>query len=459
MARRSLFTEVCCIACDELDELGAGSREGWLTDPSLLAALHPSALAMAHTSLSLFLLLPLDPSSFGRPTIIRPSLSAEEGRISAIEWLPFADLLALAVGTSTGFLLLYSTSGDLVHRQVVHPGRILRLRFREIRGQLPQDATMVSAPSDELSVSLPGAIARFDGSDIQNLLRRWLDEEGSRTSHERLQSEDEDDSPFGRLPFKLWSVNKFGACVDSAIVGLMPPPLLELQSSYRYYCAITIGEDAVISAYRLSEDRSRSIVGEILSRVVPATVSTLASFSRMIWRSDQNSTKKPRAALQPFGKASPLTCLKDPPRKGEKFALCPSGTLAAITDSLGRILLLDTRALVAVRLWKGYREASCLFMEALISKDKASTSSNYHEKRKNDYSLCLAIHAPRKGIIEIWKMRTGPRLLTIPCPKGSIILQTSTRSAAFNSSSYHPLQVFLLNGDSGQLSLLNTSIV
>ena len=53
-----------------------------------------------------------------------------------------------------------------------------------------------------------------------------------------------------------------------------------------------------------------------------------------------------------FVTASPLTCLKDHPRKGEKLTLSPSGTLAAITDSLGRILLLDTQALVVVRLWK-----------------------------------------------------------------------------------------------------------
>lgn len=178
----------------------------------------------------------------------------------------------------------------------------------------------------------------------------------------------------------------------------------------------------------------------------------------MIWRSEQNSSKKPRVVSQPFAKASPLTCLKDSPRKGEKLAVSPSGTLAAITDSLGRILLLDTQALVVVRLWKGYREASCLFMESLINKDKASTSSSYHVLRKHDYCLCLAIHAPRKGIIEIWKMRTGPRLLTVSCPKGSIILQPSTRSVASSSSSYNPLEVFLLNGDSGQLSVLNRSI-
>jgi len=128
-----------------------------------------------------------------------------------------------------------------------------------------------------------------------------------------------------------------------------------------------------------------------------------------------------------FNAASSLTSLIDHPRKGEKLTLSPSGTLAAITDSLGRILLLDTQALVVVRLWKvcfwiflppttalfpneipkwklvflqGYRDASCLFMEMLVNKDSASSSS-YSEPSKSDYCLCLAIHAPRKGIIEV----------------------------------------------------------
>ncbi|ONK69028.1 uncharacterized protein A4U43_C05F18530 [Asparagus officinalis] len=316
--------------------------------------------------------------------------------------------------------------------------------------------SLQNAESQELSIVMPGAVARFDGSDIQSLLQRWFQEARSRIWEDLKDPEDE--SSFGRIPFQLWNVGKFGSSVDAAIVGLMPPPLLELQSNQRYYCAVTIGDDAVVSAYRLSVDRSRSLVGTILSKVLPATFSTLISFSKMIWRSEQPSTRKSHITSQPFAKASPLTCLKDPPRKGEKLTLSPSGSLAAITDSLGRILLLDTQALVVVRLWKGYRDASCLFMEMLVDKDKASSSSTFYEHTKSDYCLCLAIHAPRKGIIEVWKMRTGPRVLTIQCPKGCRILQPSTRFLSSFQSSYVPLEVFLLNGDSGQLSVLNRHI-
>uniref|UniRef100_A0A6V7QYW8 Rab3-GAP regulatory subunit N-terminal domain-containing protein n=1 Tax=Ananas comosus var. bracteatus TaxID=296719 RepID=A0A6V7QYW8_ANACO len=435
MARRSHhLTEVASIAgAGEVGEVGAGEREGWLDDPSLLASLHRrTSLALAHSSRSLLLLLPSPPPP-------PPSGAAA----------------AIVVGTSAGFLLVYSSDGDLIHKQSIYPEKILRLRFQERKRNF-QDSG-----SEELCVVFPGVIARFDGSDIQNMLQRWFQEAGSRHWGTRFhQEEEEDESAFGRIPFQLWNISKFGSCADAGIAGLMPPPLLEFQSTQRYYCAVTVGEDAVISAYRLSEDRSRSLVGAILSKVVPATFSTIASFSRIIWRSDQTAAKKARPKPQPFAKASPLTCLKDHPRKGDKLTLSPSGTLAAITDSLGRILLLDTQALVVVRLWKGYRDASCLFMEMLVRGDKPSSSSTNYEYTKSDYCLCLAIHAPRKGIIEIWKMRTGPRLLTIPCPKGCKILQPSMRflSSSSSPSSYTPLEVFLLNGDSGQLSVLSSHI-
>ncbi|KAI3695225.1 hypothetical protein L1987_78217 [Smallanthus sonchifolius] len=74
---------------------------------------------------------------------------------------------------------------------------------------------------------------------------------------------------------------------------------MELQSSDQYYCVVTIGVDAAISAFRLSEDRSRSFVGSILSKVVPATFSTISSFSKLVWRTQQPA-KNPEPKPQPF---------------------------------------------------------------------------------------------------------------------------------------------------------------
>ncbi|KAG8364859.1 hypothetical protein BUALT_Bualt18G0042300 [Buddleja alternifolia] len=463
MSRRSHTTELECIAGVDLTDLGAG-KEGWLVDsPNLLVSLDTHSLALANRS-SILLIHWSQSNNTTRPdpvhhrvVKIRPDLSPIEAEyISAVEWLVFDhDIRVLAVGTSCGYLLIFSVHGRLIHRQIVNPAKILKLRVRGTKQDLAQDTS-----SEEVCVVMPGVIARFEGSDIKNLLQQWF-----RKTHSQFWNQDFDDmiledsgNSIASLPYQLWSVSKYGLCADAAITGVMPPPLMEIQSTQRYYCAVAVGDDAVISAFRLSVDKSRSLVGAILSKVVPATFSTIASLSKLIWRSDQNDTKKPEVKSQPFARASPLTCLKDHPRKGEKLTLSPSGTLAAITDSLGRILLLDTQALVVVRLWKGYREASCLFVEMLASKDNAAARPSYNEYSKSDYCLCLAIHAPRKGIVEVWQMRTGPRLLTVPCPKGSKILQPTYRfsSATLSSpSAYVPLEVFFLNGDSGQISVLN----
>ncbi|GAB4846575.1 hypothetical protein Ancab_025582 [Ancistrocladus abbreviatus] len=456
MARRTHTTDLGCIACDDLTELGAG-KEGWLVNnPNLLSALDSDSLALANKNTILILGWSGDP--YESRVKIRPNLSPVEAEyVSAIEWLVFDDIRVLAVGTSSGYLMIYSLDGDLIHKQMVYFGQIVKLRVRGTRRDLVQEIS-----GEEVSVVMPGVIARFVGSDIQSMLQRWFQETQAHFWDQKQKRKGSDDNgkSFERLPYQIWNVNKYGTCADVAIIGVMPPPLLEFESSQRYYCAVTINNDAVISAFRLSEDKNRSLVGAILSKVVPATFSTIASVSKLIWRSDPTSPKKSEPKPQPFARASPLTCLKDPPRKGEKLTLSPSGTLAAVTDSLGRILLLDTQALVVVRLWKGYRDASCLFMEMLVSKDSEASTSTYHERGKSDYCLCLAIHAPRKGIVEVWQMRTGPRLLAIRCANGSKILQPTYRFglSTASSSSYVPLEVFLLNGDSGQLSVINRSL-
>ncbi|KAF5478556.1 hypothetical protein F2P56_005105 [Juglans regia] len=435
MAKRSQTTELGCIACEELSQVGAG-KEGWLVDdPNLLCALDTHALALANRSL--ILVLGWSDSDGHRIKIVPDLSPIEAEHITAIEWLVFDEIRVVVAGTSCGYLLIYSLGGHLIHKQLIYPGRILKIRVRGTKRDLTQDA-----------------------SSEESMLHRWFQETHTQFWDQKPKKRDLEapETPYGRLPFQLWNVSKYGSCADAAITGTMPPPLMELQSSQRYYCAVTIGEDAVISAFRLSEDKSRSLVGAILSKVVPATFSTIASFSKLIWRSEQTSPRKSDVKPQPFARASPLTCLKDHPRKGEKLTLSPSGTLAAITDSLGRILLLDTQALVVVRLWKGYRDACCLFMEMLVNRDTTAPSSSYYEPVKSDYCLCLAIHAPRKGIIEIWQMRTGPRLRIIQCVKGAKILQPTYRFGSSMTSPYVPLEVFLLNGDSGQISVLNRTL-
>lgn len=121
MSKRShhYLTELGCIACEDLTEFGAG-KEGWLAPDAgitVLCALDAHSLAIANRSAVLI----LGWSDSDEPRVkIRPELSPIEAeRITAIEWLVFDDIKVIAIGTSRGFLLIYSSSGDLIHRQVM----------------------------------------------------------------------------------------------------------------------------------------------------------------------------------------------------------------------------------------------------------------------------------------------------------------------------------------------------
>lgn len=125
MSRRNHTTELGCIAGADLSDLGAG-KEGWLVDnPNLLVSLDTHSLALANRSLILLLNSSQsinrrpDPDS-NRAVKIRPELSPIEAEyISAVEWLVFDDdIRVLAVGTSCGYLLIFSIHGRLIHRQV-----------------------------------------------------------------------------------------------------------------------------------------------------------------------------------------------------------------------------------------------------------------------------------------------------------------------------------------------------
>ena len=123
MARRVYTTELGCIACNELSELGAG-KEAWLVEnPSLICALDTDSLALANRSFVLVLGWSENGDPYNSPVKIRPTLSQiETERITAVEWLVFDEIRVLAVGTSSGYLMIYSLGADLIHKQVSELG-------------------------------------------------------------------------------------------------------------------------------------------------------------------------------------------------------------------------------------------------------------------------------------------------------------------------------------------------
>ena len=92
----------------------------------------------------------------------------------------------------------------------------------------------------------------------------------------------------------------------------------------------------------------------------------------------------------------------DPPRNITSIVVDPDGDLAATTDTLGRVLLIELSSKQVVRIWKGVRDASCCWIQA----PRPSHLSQWGKTNQ----LYLAIHCRQRRTVEVWRVLHGPRV-------------------------------------------------
>jgi len=92
----------------------------------------------------------------------------------------------------------------------------------------------------------------------------------------------------------------------------------------------------------------------------------------------------------------------DPPRNITSVVVDPDGNLAATTDTLGRVLLIELSTKQVVRIWKGVRDASCCWIQA----PRPLHLTKWGKKNQ----LYLAIHCGQRRTVEVWRVLHGPRV-------------------------------------------------
>lgn len=121
----------------------------------------------------------------------------------------------------------------------------------------------------------------------------------------------------------------------------------------------------------------------------------------------------------------------DDHRATSRIWLAARNHLAAVSDSLGRVLLVDCSQSVILRIWKGYRDAQCAFLQV---DEKMSRSDN---KSKRKRTLFLAIYSPRRSAVDIWNVERGKKLAVFPAgPHGQLIQQSGAAVASGEGSSH-----------------------
>uniref|UniRef100_F1KQS4 Rab3 GTPase-activating protein regulatory subunit n=1 Tax=Ascaris suum TaxID=6253 RepID=F1KQS4_ASCSU len=103
--------------------------------------------------------------------------------------------------------------------------------------------------------------------------------------------------------------------------------------------------------------------------------------------------------------------LLDGGREGERiFPSSREFNLFAVTDSIARVVLIEAASRQITRMWKGYRDARCAWIEASSSIESEVKLS---KGKTQATALFLVIFAPRRGLLEVWSMQNGRRVSAV----------------------------------------------
>ncbi|CAN9502010.1 unnamed protein product [Ophioblennius macclurei] len=405
------------------------------------------------------------------------TLSTEEGEcVTSSICIPLAsqkrsstgrpDWTCVVVGFSSGHVRFYTESGVLLLAQLLHEDPVLRLKCRTY--EIPRHPGVTEQP-EELSILYPAALVTIDGFSLFQSLR------ACRNQVARAAAAGSDVIQPPPLAYKKWGLQEMDNIVDHSSVGIMTlcvfdqmknasvlggfnasvkgsPPAM---SQY-----VTVGAGPYTGFYYAVEGSSQPLLSHVAMAVASKLTSALFSAASgwLGWnknKSEDEALQKQKPKVEP---ATPLGIrfgLPDSRRHGESICLSPCNTLAGVTDDFGRVTLLDLARGIAIRMWKGYRDAQLGWLQVPEERGDREFSPSVSSLPKRR-ALFLVIYAPRRGILEVWAMQQGPRVGAFTVGKHCRLLYAGYRLMGVNSVTsqgwqLHTQQVCLLDPTTGAL--------
>jgi hypothetical protein len=147
---------------------------------------------------------------------------------------------------------------------------------------------------------------------------------------------------------------------------------------------------------------------------------------------------RPRAA--PRATLLPECTLSDAERRVEALFLDPTGRFLLSTDSWGRVALVECGELTVERLWKGYRGGAAGWAVGHAPGGRAG--------------LFALLHAPRRGLLEVWRAVNGERAACLKVARASRLLYGAPPPppAAVGGASFPPPLSLLISCENGALA-------
>ncbi|XP_014294842.1 rab3 GTPase-activating protein non-catalytic subunit [Microplitis demolitor] len=334
------------------------------------------------------------------------------------------DWTCTLVGFSSGYLRCYTETGCLLLEEQLHNEPILNLKCQSLTSPRHTGDTGLS---EELHIIYESVVCILPGFPFFSTLR------ACRNYLARVQANYSSDKPpscltFKKLGFKdqdvtndcevigTTSVNTFDHLMTASICG-------GFHASYRssapqHNLVMATGKRPYVGFHFALEGGAAPVLSDVALAMASSLANAIGKIGTAVpwFRGSKPSLEKPKGPVQEAAEA--MTCrfgLSDVMREGDSLIVSPNKSLSVITDAMGRVTLINNRRGLALRMWKGYRDAQCGWIE--VAEDKRSKVTS---KRRT--ALFLVIYAPKKGVIDIWGIQTGGKITTFSASKNGRLL-------------------------------------
>ncbi|XP_069464692.1 rab3 GTPase-activating protein non-catalytic subunit [Ambystoma mexicanum] len=385
------------------------------------------------------------------------------------------DWTCIVVGFTSGYLRFYTENGVLLLAQLLNDDPILNLKCRTY--EIPRHPG-VTEQHEELSILYPAAVVTIDGFSLFQSLRACRNQvaRAAASGNENVQPPP--------LAYKKWGLQDVDSIIDHASIGIMtlsPFDQMKTASLLGGYNAaikssppamsqyITVGSNPFTGFFYALEGSTQPLLSHVALAVASKLTSALfnAASGWLGWKHkhEEDPAQKQKPKVEP---ATPLAVrfgLPDSRRHGESICLSPCNTLAAVTDDFGRVILLDVGRGLAIRMWKGYRDAQVGWIQVSEDlhdreTDRGQFSPFSSPQGPSRVAQFLVIYAPRRGILEVWSTQQGPRVGAFNVGKHCRLLYPGYKIMGLNnvtSQGWQPqtFQICLVDPVSGTVKTVN----
>ncbi|XP_030854258.1 rab3 GTPase-activating protein non-catalytic subunit isoform X1 [Strongylocentrotus purpuratus] len=470
-------------------EAGPPDQDAWMQECSIALSPTSELMVIAFEQKAVFLQQKWDPEEKDGVDnkyhiIYKGMLNQEEGEcITCAMCVPLAsqkrsshgapDWTCVVLGFTSGYVRMYTETGSLLLSQLLHEDPVLKLKGRTY--EMPRHAG-VAEQQEELTILYPTALVTVDGFSLFQSLR------ACRNQLAKAAASGSDNILPPPLAYKKWGLQQQDAIVDHISTGVVTSysfDQLHAASTLGGYNAsikksppichkyITTGAGPFLGFFYALEGSAQPLFSDVALAVASKLKSAIFSAASgwFGFGGNKQTTDTPAPSKTSKPRVEPAISLPirfglpDVRRHGDTIVLAPGMRLAASTDSFGRVSLIDVTRGVAVRMWKGYRDAQCGWIQVIedIHRERTSEHGSKRPRHSTDskhgprVALFLVIYAPRRGIIEVWNTQQGPRVAAFNVPKSCRLLYPGYGVMGLNSLSVqdsrtrpHMLQCCLL---------------